>query len=118
MVVVGSKGDDDAGSGSGAVYIYDIVADAVVSEIKLNALDAEGGDNFGHKVVAEDDRIIIGAPGVEDLGVNSGAVYVFERTGGGWVQTAKIVASDGEAEDQFGEEIRNQNADPGTWRKG
>lgn len=109
IVVVGSKGDDDAGPGSGSVYLYDIVADAVVGETKLTAADAAGGDNFGHAVVIEDDRIIIGAPGVEDLGMNSGAVYVFERTGGVWAQTAKILASDGEADDLFGESVSYDN---------
>jgi hypothetical protein len=50
----------------------------------------------------EGNRIIVGTPFDDDSGVKAGAVYVFEKTGTTWVQTAKLVASDGTSDDWFG----------------
>ncbi|MDT0556320.1 FG-GAP repeat protein [Patiriisocius hiemis] len=76
-------------------------------------------DRFGFKVDtnATGDIIAIGSPGEDSnaVGVNgdqtnntatdSGAVYVFVRTGGVWVQEAYIKASNSEAGDFFGYSI-------------
>ena len=47
-------------------------------------------------------RPIVGAYRDDDRGSNSGSAYVFENTGSGWTQVAKLTASDGAANDYFG----------------
>jgi hypothetical protein len=69
---------------------------------KLLASDGEAADLFGYSVSVDGDTIIIGAHQDDDIGYSSGSVYVFTYTGANWTQQAKLVASDGVAEDNFG----------------
>jgi hypothetical protein len=59
-------------------------------------------------VAISGDTVVVGAPTDDDSGSGSGSAYVFAKPGGGWVdgtQTAKLTASDGAAEDYFGESV-------------
>lgn len=70
---------------------------------KLLASDGSPMDKFGSAVAIDGDRIIVGAPHDADLnGVETGAAYIYARRGGGWTETAKLVADDGADGDQFG----------------
>jgi hypothetical protein len=51
------------------------------------------------------DTIVISARTDDDLGFNSGAVYVFKQDGANWVEQAKLTASDGTADGYFGGSI-------------
>jgi hypothetical protein len=53
-------------------------------------------------VAVQGDRAVAGAPGEDHAGVNAGAVYVFERSGGMWNETARLTASDAVANASFG----------------
>ena len=95
-VVVGSVNDDDAGSNSGSVYVYNTDG---TSQGKILASDGELGDAFGYSVAVSDNHIVVGAPEDDDSGSMSGSVYVYNLDGTGEV---KITASDGAANDYFG----------------
>ena len=74
---------------------------------KLNAPNAADDDRFGSSVALDDDTAVIGAPGDDAKGIDSGSVYVFVKPSGGpWVttstQTATLIAGDGEPGDSFG----------------
>jgi len=69
---------------------------------KLLAKDAEGGDGFGFSVSLSQNLALIGAPGNDDHGLNSGAAYLFSCSSGDWKQVAKLTANDSEAGDSFG----------------
>ena len=56
-------------------------------------------------VALEGDTAFIGASYADGQAVNSGAVYVFRRSGGVWNQEAKLIASDGVYGDQFGSSV-------------
>jgi hypothetical protein len=69
---------------------------------KLVALDGAAGDVAGFSVAVQGDTAVVGAP-VDD---GWGAAYVFERDGSGsWSQQAKLVASDPQAGDSFGNAV-------------
>jgi hypothetical protein len=68
----------------------------------LVASDREGGDFFGGAVAADGDWVVIGAYGEDALGFNAGAVYIYRFDGESWVEEAKLLASDGQAGDEFG----------------
>jgi hypothetical protein len=68
----------------------------------LAGADIVTNADFGASVAIEGDRIVVGAPLLSDLGTNSGAAYVFERTGGAWMQTAKLLDAAGTAGANFG----------------
>ena len=91
-----------------AAYVFERSGGFWVEVAKLTASD-RGSDWFGVSVsISEDgETVIVGAyydddACVNDPNCNSGSAYIFERTPGGWVETAKLTASDGAKEDWFG----------------
>jgi hypothetical protein len=68
----------------------------------LLASDGAAGDWFGTCVSLDGDTALIGSVLDDDNGGNSGSAYVFTRTGTTWTQEAKLLASDGAANDQLG----------------
>jgi hypothetical protein len=91
-VVVGAAFDDDAGSGSGSAYVYNLDG---TGEVKITASDAAAGDRFGESVAISGTKVVVGARDDD----SKGAVYVYNTDGTG---EQKITASDGAANDQFG----------------
>ena len=66
-VIAGAKYDDDNGSGSGAVYIYD----GKRLTRKVVVPDGAANDHFGHAVAVNLGFAVAGA--IQDNGVDSGA---------------------------------------------
>ncbi|MHB8810870.1 MAG: FG-GAP repeat protein, partial [Desulfobulbaceae bacterium] len=64
--------------------------------------DAGTGDGFGASIALFHDTLAIGAPGSDLNGTDSGAVYVFTRSGTSWQKQAVLVAGQGSAGDRFG----------------
>lgn len=64
---------------------------------------SDGSDSFGHSVAISGDTALISAPssGVGSL-ANSGAAYVFVRSGNRWTKQAQLTASDAALGDSFG----------------
>ena len=59
-------------------------------------------NRFGSSLDLHGDRLVVGAPGEREGGVEAGAVYTFLRTAGGWQFERKLVASDARAYRRFG----------------
>ena len=88
----------------GAVYIFRTSNGwGTYTETKLTAADGAGEDNFGRSVAVEGNTVVVGAQGVDDAGLSSGAVYVF-TTSDGWntYTENKLTASDAAESDNFG----------------
>ncbi len=77
----------------------------------LEASDPEYTAYFGWSVDINDDYAIIGAPQREfNNNANQGAAYIFSKQqNGNWIQTQKLLASDGEEYDRFGESVSLDN---------
>ncbi|MCP3919927.1 MAG: hypothetical protein GY711_30730 [bacterium] len=86
--------DDDAGTSSGSAYVFVRNGTSWTQQAKLTASDANIGDQFGRGVSIWGDTIIVGAPTHDDVASNSGAVYVFTRSGTTWTEQAKLTVSD------------------------
>ena len=108
LVVVGAVADDDAGPNSGSAYVFRRQGTNWVEEAKLTASDGASGDNFGISVSTSGDFIAVGARNDDDMGNDSGSVYVFRRDKDTWIQDAKLHASDGEASAKFGSTVAIQ----------
>ncbi len=78
--LVGAYGDDDNGSSSGSVYIFepnDPNSDNWEEIAKLTASDAAADDYFGSSVaIGMSRRAIVGAYGNDDSGSESGSAYI------------------------------------------
>jgi len=73
-----------------------------IDEQKLTASDGAFNDIFGDAVAMSGSTIVVGARGDDNL---KGSAYVFERHGRSWVETQKLIASDGATNDQFSDSI-------------
>jgi hypothetical protein len=100
--VIGARNDDDTGVSSGSAYVFTSIGTTWTQQAKLVASDGATEDQFGWSVSISGNTALIGARNDDDKGSNSGSVYVFTRTGSTWTEQAKLVASDGAADDQFG----------------
>ncbi|MGK0409656.1 MAG: hypothetical protein ACJASB_001812, partial [Shewanella psychromarinicola] len=105
--LVGSNKSDSeiAGDDVGAAYIYTLTNNGWRQQAKLTAEDGLAGDTLGGNVALFENIAVVGAIGDDGNGENSGAVYVFERTGSDWTQQAKLIANDGAKGDAFGQSI-------------
>lgn len=105
MAVVGARDDDTNGSSAGAVYVFVRDHGSWTEQAKLLASDGESGDNFGWSVSLSKGTALVGAFSDENQNGRAGAAYVFVRHGGTWTEQAKLVASDGEEGDNFGDSV-------------
>lgn len=103
--LIGAGGDDDQGSNSGSVVVFEKRGGAWAEAAKLIPTDVKEGDHFGEAVALDGDTALIGARGDDDLFEGTGSAYVFERADGVWKQTARLTASDGLAGDSFGTSV-------------
>lgn len=100
MVITASAADQ-----KGAAYAYRRIAGVWTPKQKFTGSTTSTGDNFGFRADMDGDRIAVGAYWDDDLGFDSGSVFVFEFNGTAWVQTALILAPDGDANDGFGSSV-------------
>ncbi len=111
---------DNSNSSSGAVYVYKRSGTDWAQEAYIKASNNDASDRFGISVSVSSDTIVVGATwedsnqttitngtsaSSDNNNPNSGAVYVYKRTGSDWSQEAYIKAVNGDADDYFGEEV-------------
>lgn len=105
-IVVGAPNEDSAGANpsdnsaanAGAAYVFEWSGVSWQQSAILKASNAGAGDSFGMAVAISGDTVAVGAP-TED---SAGVAYVFVRDRYGWVQEARLLASNADAGDLFG----------------
>jgi hypothetical protein len=109
----GNQTDNNAAD-SGAVYVFIRTNGVWSQQAYVKASNTEAGDGFGESIALAGDTLAVGAvfeasaaTGVngnqtDNNAADSGAVYVFMRTGSAWSQEAYVKASNTEASDRFG----------------
>ncbi len=102
LAVVGAPGKSGAGKASGAAYLFQQGQNGWNLIAVLEPDDGEAHLYFGHSVAISGEQIIIGAFQHGERGYGAGAAYIFEKTGAGWSQTARLTANYGEKNDSFG----------------
>jgi hypothetical protein len=101
-------------SEGGSAYVFRWSASEWTQEARLQASNLDPDDGFGYSVAIDGDVIVVGARhedsaatgvnggGNDDGAAESGAAYVFRRSGASWSQEAYLKASDTGAGDRFG----------------
>jgi carbonic anhydrase/acetyltransferase-like protein (isoleucine patch superfamily) len=102
-IIVGAPRDDGIAVDTGSAYVFVRENDTWTEQARLIASDAAMSDRFGWTVAIDGDTAVIGAVGQDDNGINSGAAYIFTRDDGTWTEQTKLLASDGAANDGFGQ---------------
>ena len=109
-IVVGARGAEGY---RGSAYIFTKQTNGSYLEThKLVALDRAFNDEFGKSVAISLDgsTIVVGAYYDDDKGKDSGSAYIFtKQDDGSYLQTHKLVATDGVAGDYFGFSVAISN---------
>ena len=100
--LVGAPWAASAGSGSGAVHVYEDGGAGWAQVAVLVAPDAEPWARFGDAVAIEGDLALVHAESSFSPQPFTGSVYVYERGAGGWAYAARIESPDGFPGDRFG----------------
>ncbi len=108
VAMVAAVRDDDKGTDSGSVYVFERTALGSWNfKQKLTSSDGAPDDRLGsyQTIAIEGDFALLGARRHDAHGIpNSGAVYAFKRDAAGfWHETQKLTASDAAAGDHFGD---------------
>ncbi len=100
--------DETGATDCGDAYVFIRSGTTWSQQAKLTAGDKAAGDKFGWSVALSGDgnTALVGAYSEDDSGTtDSGAAYVFTRSGSVWTQQAKLLASDKASDDWFGYSI-------------
>ncbi|QOJ04896.1 MAG: FG-GAP repeat protein [Planctomycetia bacterium] len=97
--------------------VYPLTIDPIAQQAYLKASNTGANDQFGQSVAVSGDTVVVGAyredssaTGVngnqaDNSAADSGAAYVFVRSGGVWSQQAYLKASNTGADDRFGNSV-------------
>lgn len=128
LLAVGAPQEDGDGTGqtgdpnnngatdSGAAYLFEISGTTATQQAYLKASNTSSGDQFGTSISLASDSSLLAVAGLREdsgaAGINgdemggpvadSGAAYLFQADGGGWLQLAFIKASNPGRGDIFG----------------
>lgn len=102
QAIIGAYGNDENGDESGSAYIFKTDGIVWTEEVKITAADGVAWGYFGLSVSISGDYAIIGSPGDDDNGLESGSAYVFNYNSLVWIEEEKLAAADGAAWDYFG----------------
>jgi len=100
-LAVGARYGGPAGSDAGGVHVFERAGGPWQEVAALAAFDGAADDAFGWTVTIDGDVLVAGAPFDAEAGVDTGAAYVFARTGA-WSFVEKLLASDLAAGNSFG----------------
>jgi len=124
-VVVGAPLEDSGATGvdgsqtntagdAGAAYVFTRIGSTWSQQAYLKPSNTQAEDHFGQSVAIDGDLVVVGADeedarvftvdgnGNDNAAPESGAAYVFARSGTTWTQAAYLKASDGEPGSRFG----------------
>ena len=99
--------ENDGATNAGAAYVFQRNGATWLQQAYIKASNTDSEDSFGIDVglSADGNTLAVSAPredGINNVSSASGAVYVFRRSGGVWVQQAYIKALNAEIGDFFG----------------
>lgn len=113
----GAPGDDSAAPNAGAVFVFARTGTTWSEQATVVASNEDADDQFGASVALGDGLLMSGSPqedgggsgftgdAADNSSVDSGAAYVFERTGGTWAQAAYVKATNPGAGDDYGTSV-------------
>jgi len=106
-ILIGARGATGTQAASGAAYVFEKEGSQWVEQAKLSGADAVSGSFFGTSVSLEGDCAGVGAfsQSVE----TGGAAYTFVNVNGSWNEVAKVKASNGSGNNQFGWTVSTSN---------
>lgn len=84
------------------VYVFHWNGASWVEQSKFYPNDGAVGDGIGASIAIFGDRLVLGAPGHDAAGSDTGAAYAFKKVGGQWVQFQKLLHPESASNGEFG----------------
>jgi len=106
---------DTSCAGCGAVFVYTRSGTNWSQQAYIKASNSGPEDQLGRSVAISGDTIVAGANKEDTDSDDSGAAYVFTRSGTAWSQQAILKASNSNADDQFGNVVDIDNNTIVVW---
>lgn len=100
--LAGAYRDSTVTTDQGSAFVFVRASGTWSQQARLDATDGATTDRFGQSVAIFGDLAAVGSPQADPKGSNSGATYVFGRSGTTWTEQQKLEADDGVANDAFG----------------
>jgi hypothetical protein len=96
--------NDNGRDNCGAAYVFVRVGDSWSQQAYIKPTASDVDDQFGYAVALSSDgnTLAVGAPTRDTFGADSGAAFVFTRTGTTWSQQAVVTSTAPGADDWFG----------------
>lgn len=101
-LVVAAPSDGRAVPGGGSVHVYTHVGGTFGAPQVLTPDEPSAGENFGDSVSLSGDRLVIGASGDDEVALDAGALFLFERDASGWRLATKLAPADLAPGDRLG----------------
>lgn len=94
-IVTGARLDDEAAQNAGAAFVYLYDGFSWIQEQKLMRATAQVNDFLGSDIFLDGDLAVVTAPASDSVAMvqGIGSASVFERQGGVWVETTRLVGS-------------------------
>ncbi|KAL7489844.1 hypothetical protein ACHAW6_015560 [Cyclotella cf. meneghiniana] len=90
-IAVGAFADDTSGLDSGAVYIFEKDSNGVWDQqARVSPSDGEDNDHFGRSVDVHRDWLIVSSPFDDEVGIEAGSVYIYQRDDNEWLLQNKL----------------------------
>jgi len=107
IALVGAfKSDDEImGIDAGSAYVFTRAKNGWLQQAELTAKEGAASDTLGGNVALFQETAVLGASRHDKNGEDSGAAYIFKRSGSIWSQQSTLLASDGAKGDAFGQAI-------------
>ncbi|MCP3917434.1 MAG: hypothetical protein GY711_17955 [bacterium] len=97
--------DNPAGVSSGGAFLYANDGKRWHEVQRLWPPDGGQADQFGNAVALSGSTAAVGSWFDDDLGHDSGSVYVYERTSSGWTETQRLLPIDYDVPCRFGSSV-------------
>ncbi|AVP96251.1 hypothetical protein C7S18_03165 [Ahniella affigens] len=106
LAIVGASGQDADSNFSGKTYTFRRIAGNFGVEQHLTGPERSQNARFGENLALSGDTLFVAAPYQQNaVGDTVGSVYVFRENAGGFSFEQALLASDAQANDQFGKSL-------------
>ena len=101
-VIVGADGGNINNTNTGLAYVFKRSGNTWTQQTKLIPPDGGGDDLFGFSVSISENYAVIGSTQNNDVGDDSGSVYIFKHSNNNWSFDSKLTEPNGGANFNFG----------------
>jgi hypothetical protein len=106
QLIIGTPFGNGAANNSGFVDFYEYDGVNWIKTQRIFPVDGEEGDRFGTDVDFSSNKIIVSSSFDDDVGLDAGSAYIFEKLDSSWIQTMKLLPQNPSIRMYFGLSVK------------